>query len=256
MEDQIDGQPAVAAPEGEVQQTVTSDAGGEVGSVDWQKRYSDSSREAKRLFEEKTKFEAENKVLREQLQGSSLKKENNEARSFEMPPRDQVVKNLMESKGLSQEQADLWYDRDTAVFARMENQEKQIQALANLLRFQRDQTEKNVYATDTLAQKANEYFKGVPELEALPAAEKRERYKLLMERKTEIQGRDTTAAKIQAGGSVGGAGASRASNSVFADDSLAKSLGMPSAKALEEFSSVKTEIDLRNWKKKFNVKDL
>lgn len=251
MEMQEGGQPAHAAP-AEVQGGVTPDIesqDGEAGNVDWQKRYSDSSREAKKLYEEKVRIEAEAKVLREQL--GSLKNETSQQRPAEFPSKVQAIKSLVEHHGFDEKQAEVFYDRDRANWEQSQELIRQNQAMQNMIKFMRSENEQGWINNDPVAKEASEFCKNFPELASLPIHQQRDRYLKIQElRGVKVSGRDTTAAKMAAGGTVGG-GARGSSTSSSASEEMAKSLGGGwTSKAYDEFSNVKTDADFQAWQKR------
>lgn len=238
------------------QQGATPEAGNEAVSLEnLQKRYEASSKAGKDNYERAIKAEAEAKVLREQLQSSSLTSKENEQRPVQFPEETQAVRSLIEHAGFTQEQAKVIYDRDRAFFNEQQQLRMQNQALANILKFNREQSEKGLIALDPLAKEASDFFEGIPELEALPAAEKRDRYLKIQQKGVKTSGRDTTAAKMAAGGSIGGNAQSRgAAAASTSSEELARLAGLPSGKAFEEFANVRTAEDNAAWRKKFNIK--
>lgn len=234
-------------PDIETQSGATSEEGkSEVELL--QKRYSDSSREAKKLFEEKTRFEAEAKALRDQL--SSLKNETAQTRPLEFPSKAIAVKSLVEQYEFSEKQAEIMYERDRATWEQNQELARRNDGLVNILRHMKEQNDKGIINMDPVSKEADEFCRDIPELNALPIQEKRARYLAIQEKKgVKVSGRDTTAAKLAAGGTVGG-GARGSSSSSQGNDEIAKSLGW-SGKALEDFATVKTDADMAIWQKKY-----
>lgn len=232
---------------------VTSEGSGEQNKsegVNWEKRYSDSSAEAKRLFEGKAKAEAELAALK----SSSLKSDTEGSQVPQFPSEVQVVNHLVNNFEFTEKQAKFMHDRDKAFFEQQNQLIVQNKALANLVRYKTDQFEKGFSSLDPLAKEAAEFFNDVPEINALSATEKTDRYRKIMEKKgMKISGRDTSAAKSAAGGSVGGSSGLLQGSGSSQNETIAKSLGW-STKAFEEYANVSTETDHKAWAKRHNIK--
>ncbi len=257
MEDN-NGQPTtVVSNESEGLQGVTPETneGGSTETVEQlRKRYSDSSREGKANWERAVKAEAKAQALEEQLKTRSLTSEHNEQKPVQFPEEGQAIRSLVENGEFTEKQAKVIYEGHKTLWQDSQALRVQNQALANILKYNRDQQEKGLIALDPLAKEASEFFEGIPELEALPAAEKRDRYLKIQQKGVKTSGRDTTAAKMGAGGSVGGGSQTRNVSASQNSEELAKIAGFPSGAAFDAYSNVHTQSDQAAWEKKFNFK--
>jgi hypothetical protein len=212
-----------------------------------EKQYSDSSREAHRLVEE-LKQEREARL---RLEGS-LKSQQQQNAQPGYPDEESYVK-FYSDKGLDPEAARSMYRENRATFQNQTAVYKKLTALENLLQFQRQESERAFIETNPEVQKAIEFSKGIPELEALPVADKIRRMKELQQRMgIKIEGRDTTSIKMAASGAgSGGTGRSVDAGNTANLDAEAKAAGFSCFREMDEMSKAVTQQQYQEWKKRW-----
>lgn len=244
LAEQATGTPdaAITSPEG---------AQAEAPKIDWEKRYSDSSSEAKKLHEEKIKAETKAEMLEKALQEKEQAKNQN---SYQLPDKNTYAKNLVDSADKSEKEAIWEADRDLYFHNTFRNQQAQIQALANAVKFKDQQTERGMVELNPIAKEAVEFCDQVPELAALPLSEKIARFnkfKPLLVPKS--GGLDLSS--VKQGASAGmGSGKARGEIETSSLDSSAQEIGFPSHEAMiavgkcqsnEEYAKVKAKYKLK-----------
>lgn len=235
----------------EAAEAITSPAEQPVEKIDYQKRYSDSSAEAKRLHEENIAVKAKAEQLEKQL----ASKNSPQPQEFQFPSEDMYVKDLIENHDKTEKEARWEYRRDSYQFQTQKNLIAQNQALANALKFKDQQTERGMVELNPSAKEAVDFCDQIPELSALPLSEKIQRYnKLRPQLVPRSNGRDLSSVKASASagmgsGSVAGDGATSSQN-----DADAKAAGFPSHEAMLSASRAKTADEFAVVKKKYNLK--
>ncbi len=214
-----------------------------------QSRYEESGKEAKRLAERLEKIEAAQQVQQEQK--SSLTQ-----REPSFPDEASFIKYRMENDDFTERQARAQYQVEKFYHNEIMAQKIATQALAKELKFSRTQIDRTLGATNPDLQKANEFFKDLPELAALPPADKLARYQTMMTKITPAMGgRDTSAIKGAASG-YSGSGSGR-NGTAGMDDVLeqrAKDNGFQSMKHMKEIQACTSQEDYdqvsAKWRKK------
>lgn len=213
-----------------------------------EKRYSDSSREAKRLYEENAKMKAQMEAAQA---NSSLKQADG------LPDKNQLAQGLVERFGVDERLAQFLAEDKLAVANELRSIKEYNNTIVNFVKYNQQQMNSGLISLDPVAQKADEFCKGIPELEALPIPEKINRYKALMEKSGQtITGRDLSDVKRSMGGVTGGTSVPRNNPVSDADIEGAKALGMPLA-AYKEYKTVQSVEDnaafMRKWGKQINL---
>lgn len=242
--------PANPVAEGQEAGTVSAEA---QAKIDWEKRYADSSKEAKRLYEENVRLKAEQDAL---AKVRSLNEQDRQAQQQQFVPRDQFVE-FWTAKGATPEWAQARYDIEHEQFKREVFRDQQIQALANRQKFREELDEQIQEQTNPMAQAANAFWKNNAVMMALPLPDRIKYHKDALERMG-LDGerstrRDLTAVKQAAGGPTGGRSGGTAS-ATAEEDAQAKTLGFPSARAMADFSKCTTAAEARAWEQKWKTK--
>lgn len=223
---------------------------GEAKPVNWEKRYSDSSNEARKLFQEKTELESRLRTLE---QTRSLTEQQTQAQAKSFVPRDQFKRYWVE-KGMTEDAADAFYERDSSDFQQKQFLSEQVQALSNRLKFKEQQDQLLATESNPDIKKATEFWNDNPAMSALPVSDQLTHYRKAMAKiGGTASGRDLSAVKAAAGGSVGGGG-SRAASSTSDEDAAAQAVGIPNGRAMKELNqTVRTSADYAAWQKKWKV---
>jgi hypothetical protein len=190
-------------------------------------QYEESGREAKRIKERLEQIERAQSSL------------NNQPQAF--PSEDQVVTHLSEKLGFTQDQARHQYQVERFYFEKTAALETAMKALGNQMKFSGDQFSKVVADSNPAAKEATEFCAAFPELDALPIAEKIERYTSYKARQVP-KGRDLSAIKSAAGGATGsGVGGAAGASGPAGMDAIARDAGFASAKHMEEVRTATTQ---------------
>lgn len=234
----------------------TADGGGESptqGNDPYRKRYEDSSREAKRLYEEKVQLQARLEAIeRERSLKAQSEQQAREQQATQFVPEELFVKQWID-KGLPEDAARLLYQDRRYLHEQMMGSSFQIQALQNKIKFQELNSSRIAIQNNPEAKAAAEFCKQYPELASLPLADQVDRYHSFQEKMgIKSNQRDLSSIKSAAGGAPGGMGGGAMNPSVnAANEESAKKLGFPSAKAMAEFDKVTTDSDMAQFMKKY-----
>lgn len=252
------GNPAIADPVNNPGNS-TSDNGatdnqgkGQVDAEALQKRlteleekYSASSREAHRLVDE-VKSEREARLRLE----SSLTKNNEAQQGF--PPEETYVQHWV-GLGVDKDVARAQYRESKLNYDNQMFLNKQLAALQNQLQFQRQEQDRAFQETNPEVQKAVDFWKDSPVMNALPIADRISEMKRAQSKLgVKIEGRDTTAIKLAASGGGSGSGARSVdtSNSSNLDQEARKS-GFSCFKEMEECGNATTPQEYAEYKKRW-----
>lgn len=220
-------------------------------------RYKHSSEEGIRLNKQLQREVEEKQELRQRLEKleRNQQQQGSLTKQAGFPSRDQYKSYWKEKGDKTDAEADAEYDREYAQWTEIQTIKTQNAALHNLLRLEAEQREKGYMNTDPVSREAVEFFKDIPELEAIPLADKVERYKAIKNKLVVTpSGRDLSQIKNATGGNVGGLGGSiNTSNNSQLDDQ-AKSMGFPSWKAVEEANKIQTVAEMKAFKAKYRMK--
>lgn len=210
-----------------------------------EKQYGESSKEAVRLNRELQALQAKTSSLTEA----------SEKREEAFPSYENAKSHLVDKLGFSDEQARFMYDNDKRNWEQGKFLNTQLKYVQNQSRFNGSQLDRSIADLNPMAKEAVEKFKDIPELDILPINEKVERYKKLQDQfGIKVVGRDTTAAKAAAGGTVSAGGGSRIAPPTADLETQAKEAGFPSFKAMEEYSNVSTDKEHLAWEAKWKPK--
>jgi len=214
------------------------------------KRYKDSSTEAKRLYEENVKLQARLEALEKNQ--SSLKAESEAAPAF---PSEEEYVRYWTNQDKTEKEARAEYRREMADYQFRNQVIEGQRALQNLLRLEIEQRNRGFVELNPVAKEAEEFFKeNLPELSSLPIGDKIERYKNLKPKLVpKSDGKDLTAIKSAAGGSVGGAATTPQTQNSGMDEFAIKS-GFKSYKQMIEASKCSTQADYAAYKKRWGIK--
>lgn len=243
-----------AADNTEAQGTQGDEGGAaEPKPINWEKRYADSSAEAKRLYEENVRLKAEQDAA---AKARSLTEQQQQAQQAQFPARSQFVQFWTE-KGWTEDAANARYDVELAQHNQVQFLHQSLQALGNRLKFKEAEIDQIATESNPDAAKAVEFWKDNPVMAALPVADQLKQYRSALTKMgvtPERVTRDLTEKKRGASSPVGGGGGSPSAATSEQDD-LARSLGYPSAKAQEEYvKTVRTVADHNAFCKKWKVK--
>lgn len=252
MDDQSQPANQAAGEVGQVQGElpITADVNSEVAKVRaekelLEKRYADSSREAKKLYEEKVKAQAELEALR---QHGSLKTDSN----VNTLNRDAIVQSLIEKHGFDEKLANVWAEDKIALANELQAQRQYTQTIVNFMKNQQATMNQGLINLDPVAKQADEFCQGLPGTENMSVPEKVNLYKTITEKMGQkVQGRDLSEVKRGASGSVGGAApASRGQAVTDVDAIAAKQMGWP-VQAYKDYQDVHDEDQHAAWTKKW-----
>lgn len=238
--------PVAEGNEAEGQQT-------EQKPVNWEKRYADSSNEARRLFQEKTELEARLKSLE---QTRSLTEQQQQAQAKSFVPREQFVRYWVENGEMTEKAAGLLYERDLADWQSKQFLTETLQAINNRMKFKEEADARLSIERDPEIKTATEFWKDNAAMSALPVGEQLAEYRKVTAKlgaTGTTQRRDLTAVKQAAGGSVGG-GAGRAPAATAEEDNAARAAGFKNAQAMREMNACRTQADYDAWNAKYNKK--
>lgn len=210
-----------------------------------EEQYSASSREAHRLVEE-LKQEREARIRLE----SSLTKNNEAQQGF--PPEETYVKHWVEL-GTDEKVARAQYRESKLNYDNQMFLNKQLAALQNQFQFQRQESERAFQETNSEAQKAVDFWKDSPVMNALPIADRISEMKRAQSKLgVKIEGRDTTAIKLAASGGGSGSGARSVDQSNTSQlDQEAKNAGFSCYKEMDECSKATTPQEYAEYKKRW-----
>jgi hypothetical protein len=232
-------------------EVITSPAEQPVEKIDYQKRYSDSSAEAKRLHEENIAVKAKAEALEKQLATKSEPK----AQEFQFPSKSEYVRNLVENHDKTEKEAAWEYDKDLYNFNTTRNLIAQNQALSNAIRFKDQQNDRGLVELNPSAKEAMEFCKQFPEFDALPLSEKIQRYNTLKPLLVpKGNGRDLSSVKAGASAGVGSGSGRGEGVDNSQNDADARAAGFPSHEAMMATSRAKTAEEFAAVKKKYNLK--
>lgn len=205
-----------------------------------EEQFSNSSREAHRLVEELKAFKtSQEQKAAPKVQGFISK--------------DEYVRYWTEHDKTEKE-ATAEYDREKTYFENQMFLSTENQALRNQLRYLEEQNGRTFELTNPQAKEAVEYFRDIPEIDALPVSEKIDRLQKIRAKSPKVEGRDLSALKSSAGGPVGGSGARSIESPDANMDKIAREKGYPSWKALQELTQCKTQADKDSWNRKYKSK--
>lgn len=214
-------------------------------------RYSHSSTEGKRLADELKRANERLQAL--ETQRSLKNEEVQQQDSF--PSEEQYVRYWVENGDKTEKEARLeWRDKHIVhqnQMALMKGQE----ALIKRLTFEAELREKQAINNNPEAEKAQEFFKDVPEIASLPVIEQINRYKQLTKNfAVKPEGRDLSEVKRAASGIGPGTASAGQSNPNAQLDNEAKKNGYPSWKIQEEFRKCQTAEEHFALKQKYKLK--
>lgn len=193
------------------------------------------------------------KGLKEEL--AQLKKGNQQPAQApeQFPAEAQYVKYWMEEGEMTEKQARAEYRRELSQWNDNRFIRTQLAALQNVQRFEAEQRERGLATLNPEAKEAEDFWKDIPAMDAMPITEKITAMKNLRTRMTP-SGRDTTAIKAASGGPTGSANRGAATMDSSADDAEAKKAGFPSYKAMQEMTRCTTAEDYAAYKKRWKLK--
>lgn len=215
-----------------------------------EERYAHSSTEAKRLNEALKAAEAKIAAFEQR----SLTTQSQPSAQDSFPSREAYIKAAVENWDKTEKEAGADWQREHTLWQNQKYLENAIQALHNKQQFEA-QLREQTHLQDPEAKEASEFFKKFPEIDALPTIEKVERYRTFKQQfGTQVSGRDTSAAKIAAGGASSHASTRTAEVANPQADEFAKKAGYPSYKALMEFKNATTAKQHAELKAKYRMK--
>lgn len=253
-------QPLDQSPPGDVN-LPTGEASPESAPVDpavelatIKERYAASSREGQRLA--KVEAELTSRLNRLEDEKRSLTVRQNQApQQAGFPNEAQYVAWHVDNADMTEKQARANYLSSKYFNDVQQGLQQQISALMNMQRFEAEQQQRIALIDPGAAKEASEFFKDIPEMNALPVAEKVERLNLIKEKtRIKVDGRDMTAIKSAAGGSVG-SGAGRAAPLIDSDlEGRAKAIGLKSAEQMKDLSGCSNHEQYAAYKAKWKIK--
>jgi hypothetical protein len=218
-------------------------------------RYQESTEEGKRRAAQVEELNTRLKSLEQARSLTDQERQQQQANQF--PTREQYA-DYWVAKGMTQEAAAARYDIDAAQFQREQFLAQQIQALGNRMKFREELDAQLQAETNPDVKAAVDFWKDNAVMAALPIPEQLKAHKATLEKLGVTGARDTRrqlddVKRAATGAGVGG-GRGAAPAATAEEDSQAKSLGFPSAKAMAEFSKCTTPAEARAWETKWKTK--
>ena len=214
-----------------------------------EERYSYSSAEGKRLYEENKKLQERLTTLEKGKDSSSLTTQNQS-----LPDVNTIMRYKMEQVGMDEKAARHQAEIEVGMMSQMRALQVQNQALANQMRFQNEQNSRLAVESNPIFKEAEQFFADIPEMAGVSPADKVERLRAFKAKMNpQASGRDTSAIKGAAGSTVGDGTASQPT-AATQNEQIAKDSGFGNFKQMEDFAGVKTDADYKAYKQRWKLK--